>query len=377
MKIRTHVGVEVLFLCFSSSAALIATNALFSQSAATLASQFNTNFAVATSSTQKRTLSSSTTSTNNTLSSHTVDGRIILRLATRADVPCIQECNLATSSENYPPNHYENHLRRWPDLALVAEHFPSSYIGTTSEGRKIRSNGVLDLCTPEEEQQGGKIVGYILGKVVKGYLYSSRAPLSSSISPSDKFEEDVKVAPVSLTKHRGHITSIAILPAHRRRGLAVLLMKQLHHHMNTGYVINYVGLNVRASNIGAKRLYCEKLGYEVSDTIKRYYDDDSDALFMRKTLSEAGDDRDRSVDLVTPIDGNSEEILEGWRWLDYALRSYWDKKIGDVLRSYQGKKKGSDKISAWDNGHMEFRLPRDIPQTLEARAPLSLAVEKD
>lgn len=368
----TYGAFEVVFLCLSPSAALITTNTLFSQSLATLATQINTNLAASTSSTQTLTLASSTTPTNNTESSHVVDGRTILRLATRTDLPSIQECNLATSSENYPLSHYENHLRRWPDLSLVAEHFPSSNILSTSEEQMITSNEILGSRDLEEEQLGGKIVGYILGKVVKGYHYSSRAPRLQSIGPLDKFEKDVKAPPVSLTKHRGHITSIAILPAHRRRGLALFLMEQLHYHMTTGYVINYVGLNVRESNVSAKRLYSEKLGYEISDTINRYYDDDSDALFMRKFLSKVVDDREQAMELGKLTNGNKDEILEGWKWVDGALRSYWDKKIGNAVRSYRGKKKSAD------NGLIEFRLPRDIPQTLEGRTSYpSLSVHED
>lgn len=294
-------------------------------------------------------------------------------------MPSIQECNLVTSSENYPRNHYENHLRRWPDLALVAEHIPSSFFSSTSGGKKTERNSGSDSCDPEEEQQVKKIVGYILGKVVKGYHYSARAPLSPSIVSLHESEEEVTTAPVSLTKHRGHITSIAILSTYRRRGIAELLMKQLHHHMNTGYVTNYVGLNVRATNIGAKRLYCEKLGYEVSDTIKRYYDDDSDALFMRKTFSEAIDDREQAMEVGKMIDGNKEETLEGWRWVNGALRSYWDKKIGGkgTISSYWGKKK-SGNAPVWENGPMELRLPRNIPQSLDGRAssPLPILIPK-
>jgi len=50
-------------------------------------------------------------------------GHISLRIARRADIPLIQRCNLATLPENYNENFYVNHLRNWPELALVANIF--------------------------------------------------------------------------------------------------------------------------------------------------------------------------------------------------------------------------------------------------------------
>ena len=60
------------------------------------------------------------------LPSTVLDGHIALRVARRSDVPHIQQCNLATLPENYSATFYHNHMRQWPDLALVAEHVPAT-----------------------------------------------------------------------------------------------------------------------------------------------------------------------------------------------------------------------------------------------------------
>ncbi|KAL7452296.1 hypothetical protein ACHAWC_004027 [Mediolabrus comicus] len=60
-------------------------------------------------------------------------GYICFRLARKSDVPQIQNCNLATLPENYNSNFYINHMRKWPNLALVAEHIPGYILGKVEE----------------------------------------------------------------------------------------------------------------------------------------------------------------------------------------------------------------------------------------------------
>jgi len=183
---------------------------------------------------------------------------ILLRLATRTDVPAIQRCNLACLPENYNTHFYCSHLRQWPDLAVVAE-----------EVSHFRSKE-----TPEERQQqsrafpGGqsepKIVAYVLGKVETRPLIDFKDPTSCN----DRVER------------LGHVTSLAVQKDFRRLGLAKAMMTQLHHHLQH-HGIASCGLHVRTSNLAACRLYQED-GYEIDQVIKSYYQDGEDAYFMRR-----------------------------------------------------------------------------------------------
>jgi len=277
-----------------------------------------------------------------------LDGRISLRLATKDDIPNIQECNLATMAENYPLNHYNNLLSRWPDLALVAEYFPSN-------GKRSIVSNSIEL---EDDQQKSEIVGYILGKVVQGgYHYSSLPPGLRNDSPLNDHEGSVPT--VSLAKHRGHITSIGIMPVFRRRGLAALLMDQVHLHLRSGYHISHVGLNVRLDNAAAKYLYGERFGYDASSIINRYYADDADALFMLKNLNTADDE---AVAIKNPdsIDMDGNQILNGWKLVKDNLILFCNEQINRTLVSYRGRNWNNFNNPIWENGPVTSRLPRDI-----------------
>lgn len=193
-----------------------------------------------------------------------VDGHISLRLATRTDVPSIQRCNLATLPENYSSNFYVNHIRQWPDLALVAEHVPAS-------GRKKRNPfESYDPSTPETQ-----IVGYVLGKVEESRIDHNDDDMESFLLGNKK---------IPTSEMLGHVTSLAILKPYRRRGLAASLMQQLHNHMKYQHAAAGVGLHVRVSNIAARRLYCEGMGYAVVDVIRGYYQDGEDAFFHEEIV---------------------------------------------------------------------------------------------
>lgn len=179
-----------------------------------------------------------------------LEGHIQLRLARRADVPYIQRCNLATLPENYNSQFYVNHLRQWPELALVAEHVPE-------QRRASAFHSTFDPNKPPPN-----IVAYVLGKV------EARKPFEDSNPPI------------------GHVTSLAVLQDYRRRGLAASLMDQLHLHLSKSYGVGAVGLHVRVSNKAATKLY-ERDGYFVESVIPQYYQDGEDAFFMKKALEES------------------------------------------------------------------------------------------
>jgi peptide alpha-N-acetyltransferase len=273
-------------------------------------------------------------------------GSIQLRLATRQDVPSIQRCNLATLPENYSSNFYVNHLRQWPDLALVAEH-----VVEDPQEDKHREDDAFnnpfnnyDASKPQNE-----IVGYVLGKVEEtaiappsSFLKSKRMP--SKVVDSDEYFQEY-YANERKTEMLGHVTSLAVLPTFRRRGLAAQLMKQLHFHMDEGHHADGVGLHVRVSNVAARRLYCEGMGYGVVDVIRGYYQDGEDAFFMRKDFPKRVYDDYES---------------EGQNWKTNTRSSTLSRFSLSRMRSRNIHSNAGVKSSVWKHGPKEFRLPRII-----------------
>ncbi len=77
---------------------------------------------------------------------------------------------------------------------------------------------------------------------------------------------------------RGHVISIAVLPQYQRKGIGQALMQEAMQRMRT-YKAKECYLEVRASNTPAISLY-QKLGFETSRTVRRYYADGEDAAMM-------------------------------------------------------------------------------------------------
>jgi peptide alpha-N-acetyltransferase len=127
--------------------------------------------------------------------------------------------------ENYPSAFYRAQLADWPGLQLVA-------------------------CAPTD----GQVVGYCLGKM-----------------------EAARV---------GHITAIAVLPAHRNGGAATAIMREVTARMRQSYGASRVSLNVRLSNLAALHVYTAKLGYATEAVYARYYADGEDALHLVLALSD-------------------------------------------------------------------------------------------
>ncbi|KDN46625.1 putative N-terminal acetyltransferase complex subunit ARD1 [Tilletiaria anomala UBC 951] len=149
-----------------------------------------------------------------------------IREATPDDVLGIQAANLENLPENYTLKFHLYHLLTWPQLTYVAE------------------------------DDDGRIVGYILGKMEE--------------EPSDGVQH-------------GHVTSISVLRSYRRLGVAQELMRQSQRAMRDLFGAKYVSLHVRKSNRAAIGLYRDLLGFEVEKIEAGYYADGEDALAMRLT----------------------------------------------------------------------------------------------
>ena len=75
----------------------------------------------------------------------------------------------------------------------------------------------------------------------------------------------------------GWITTLGVLPAYRRRGIAKILLKSCEECLG----MPVVRLSVRASNQAAIRLY-QAHGYVVVNRWERYYAGGEDALVLEK-----------------------------------------------------------------------------------------------
>ncbi|KAL7477670.1 hypothetical protein ACHAW6_003472 [Cyclotella cf. meneghiniana] len=231
-------------------------------------------------------------------------GHITFRLARSADVPQIQACNLATLPENYNDHFYMNHMRQWPELALVAEHIPHDSHAHDHVLDKQDRGGITPLREYMERATRGavssphetperQIVGYILGKVEQRPVL--HPPAKTNQPPSKAaplYDGPYDGTPPRWSKPSdsptwetlGHVTSLAVHSHARRLGVASSLLRQLHYHLRECYSADAVGLHVRLSNAAAVKLYVETLGYDVADIIPGYYGDGEDAYFMRKEL---------------------------------------------------------------------------------------------
>lgn len=127
-----------------------------------------------------------------------------IRLATRDDIPLIRNCNLENLPENYSDNFYQNQLTNWPELSLVCE-----YLNDKTA-----------------------LAGYALGRVE-----------SSKNNEVTRFMMPTTPAAIYL----GHVSSLAVSPQHRKKMVALSLMKKLHEQFVKAYDVNEVSLYCRVS----------------------------------------------------------------------------------------------------------------------------------
>jgi ribosomal-protein-alanine N-acetyltransferase len=95
-----------------------------------------------------------------------------------------------------------------------------------------------------------------------------------------------------LMMDEAHVTSVAVRPAFRGRGLGELLMLSLFG-MALRLNARYVTLEVRVSNSVARALY-QKLGFRQTGIRPRYYtDNNEDAVIMSSELLSSAAFRER------------------------------------------------------------------------------------
>ncbi len=86
----------------------------------------------------------------------------------------------------------------------------------------------------------------------------------------------------------GHITNIAVHPAHRRRGVGMAILENMMQYAaNLG--INWMTLEVRASNISAQLLY-KRNGFIKVGRRPKYYGDEDAFLMVCEELPGADPD---------------------------------------------------------------------------------------
>jgi len=141
------------------------------------------------------------------------------------DLETVIHINRTCLPENYSPYFFMTVHRRYPDLFIVAE-------------------------------RGGRVVGYIMCRIERDFFGR---------------------------RTKGHVISIAVMPEHRRMGIATALMREALARMAGRYRASECYLEVRVSNTPAISLY-EKLGFWKDRRVPGYYLDGEDAYIMKKRL---------------------------------------------------------------------------------------------
>jgi len=110
-------------------------------------------------------------------------------------------------------------------------------------------------------EEDGRVVGYIMCRVETGM-------------------SDLRLIGIG---KKGHIISIAVLPEHRRRGVAQALVGEAMKAMQQRYKAKECYLEVRVGNTPAVSLY-KKMGFQVTQTLRGYYSDGEAAHKMARKL---------------------------------------------------------------------------------------------
>jgi N-alpha-acetyltransferase 10/11 len=211
-------------------------------------------------------------------------------MAEVSDLIQMQTTNLWCLPENYQMKYYFYHALSWPQLLWVAE------------------------------DHSGKIVGYVLAKM----------------------EEDDK------EPRHGHITSLAVLRTHRKRGVATMLMRNTQREMAKIFRAEYVSLHVRQSNAAAFHLYSQTLKYEINDIERGYYADGEDAYDMRCVFEE-NVSRERREELTREREDNERKRKEADEKGEKVKKEGEKATVVDVDENDEGIEKGMEKLTVGDD----------------------------
>ncbi|MCL7046346.1 hypothetical protein MKW94_002307 [Papaver nudicaule] len=170
---------------------------------------------------------------------------VYIRMATLADIPEIKACYI----DCFPDPRNES------NPGAIVSFFNDSILSP------------LEVVYVAES--GGRIVGHVVANLLK----KKRKKESEDDKEGDKEE-----------RLEGYISDLGVHPTHRKLGIATKLMTAAEKAMVQVYGFEYVNLHVRVSNHAAINLYTKILGYNIRDTLAKFFDDGEDAYLMRKQL---------------------------------------------------------------------------------------------
>lgn len=182
--------------------------------------------------------------------------RYVIDRMTMSDVPRVIEIERLAYPSTWPPSAYRKELQdnRWAHYIVLRD-------------KQIQRE---QLVVPQEQEKPRRPRLFPLS------LLPGRP---TATAPSPDLASVVGFAGLWLMVDEAHITTIAIHPDYRRRGLGELLLVSL---IDIAYDIGakWVTLEVRVSNYTAQNLY-RKYGFHESGVRHRYYSDNQeDALIM-------------------------------------------------------------------------------------------------
>jgi [ribosomal protein S18]-alanine N-acetyltransferase len=181
--------------------------------------------------------------------------RYVIDRMTMSDVPRVIEIERLAYPSTWPPSAYRKELQenRWAHYIVLRD-------------KKIAEEH-MTLTVQEPERQH------------RFFPLTLLPGRSSTTVPAPNLASIVGFAGLWLMVDEAHITTIAMHPDYRRRGLGEFMLASL---VDIAYTIGakWVTLEVRVSNYAAQNLY-RKYGFREAGLRHRYYSDNQeDALIM-------------------------------------------------------------------------------------------------
>ncbi len=185
--------------------------------------------------------------------------RYVIERMTMSDVPRVIEIERLAYPSTWPASAYRKELQdnRWAHYIVLRDKY------------LLEEHSVI-AQEPEEAEKPRRSRLFPLS------LLSNRSGVTV---PSQDIISIIGFAGLWLMVDEAHITTIAIHPDYRRRGLGEFLLVNL---IDIAYTIGakWVTLEVRVSNTTAQNLY-HKYGFREAGVRRRYYSDNQeDALIM-------------------------------------------------------------------------------------------------